>query len=105
GIPVTEPTVWTFIFSVWAYFLPLALVGAWIALAIWDMVRRQDDMSKTAMIIWFFVILLVPIIGVILYFIFGGSKIPGWIRGLIVGGGIAAYLIILVLLLVISGVI
>lgn len=105
GIPVTEPTVWTFIFSVWAYFLPLALVGAWIALAIWDMIRRQDDMSKAAMIIWFFVILLVPIVGVILYFIFGGSKIPGWIRGLVVGGGIAAYLIILGLLLVISGVI
>ena len=105
GIPVTEPTLWTFIFSVWAYFLPLALVGAWIALAIWDMVRRQDEMSRTAMIIWFFVILLIPIVGVILYFAFGGSSIPGWIRGLVVGGGIAAYLIVLIILLFVSGVI
>jgi hypothetical protein len=28
------------------YFLPLALIGAWMALAIWDIGRRRDDMSK-----------------------------------------------------------
>ncbi|MFC2153275.1 PLDc N-terminal domain-containing protein [Actinomycetota bacterium] len=105
GIPVTEPTVWTFIFSVWAYFLPLALVGAWIALAIWDMVRRADDMARGMVILWFFVILLVPILGVIAYFIVGRSQIPAWVRGLVVGGGIAAYGVVFVGLLLISGVV
>lgn len=86
GIPITRPTFWTFIFATWAYFLPLAIVGAWIALAIWDMVKRQDEMSKGLMIAWFFVILLIPSLGVMLYFIFGRSAIPGWLRGLVVGG-------------------
>ncbi|MGI9585692.1 MAG: PLDc N-terminal domain-containing protein [Acidimicrobiia bacterium] len=104
GIPVTQPTFWTFVFATWAYFLPLALVGAWIALAIWDMVRRQDEMSKTALIVWFFVILLVPIIGVMLYFVFGKSGMPGWVRGVVVGGGAAAYLIVLAILFIVSGV-
>lgn len=103
GVPITEPTVWTFLFTLWGYFLPLALVGAWISIAIWDMVRRQDDMSKGATITWFAVILLIPIIGVIAYYIFGKSTIPAWLRGLMVGGGIAAYLIVLAAMLIVSG--
>ncbi|MGI9666371.1 MAG: plastocyanin/azurin family copper-binding protein [Acidimicrobiia bacterium] len=102
-IPVTEPTLWTFLFSTWAYFLPLALVGAWIALAIWDMVRRQDEMSKLMFVVWFFVILLIPILGVIIYLFASKSKIPLYVRGVIVGGGILAYLIVLAVLMVMSG--
>ncbi|MCB1247718.1 MAG: PLDc N-terminal domain-containing protein, partial [Acidimicrobiia bacterium] len=104
GVPVTEPTVWTFLFTLWGYFLPLALVGAWIGLAIWDMVRRQDEISKGWAIAWFAVILLIPILGVIAYFIFGKSTIPAWLRGLVVGGGIAAYLVVLAAMMLISGV-
>lgn len=103
GVPVTDPTLWTFVLTLWGYFLPLALVGAWIALAIWDMVRRQEELSKGAIIGWFAAILLIPIVGVILYFIFGKSTIPAWLRGLIVGGGAAAYLVILVAMLLVSG--
>jgi plastocyanin len=103
GIPVSDPTLWTVFASMWAYFLPLALVGSWIALAIWDMVRRQEDMARTTVILWYFVILLVPIVGVIAYFVFGRSQIPGWMRALIVGGGIGAWLVVMVLLLVFSG--
>jgi plastocyanin len=103
GVPITEPTVWTFLFTLWGYFLPLALVGAWISIAIWDMVRRQDDMSKGVTIAWFAVILLIPILGVIAYYIFGKSLIPAWLRGLMVGGGIAAYLVVLVAMLLVSG--
>lgn len=103
GVPVTEPTVWTFVLTLWGYFLPLALVGAWIGLAIWDMVRREDEMSKGSIIGWFAAILLLPILGVILYYIFGKSAIPAWLRGLVVGGGAAAYLIVLVAMLLVSG--
>jgi len=103
GVPVTDPTIWTFVLTLWGYFLPLALVGAWIGLAIWDMVKRQDEMGKGAIIGWFAAILLIPILGVILYFIFGKSTIPGWLRGVVVGGGIAAYLVVLVAMLLVSG--
>lgn len=104
GIPVTQPTFWTFLFSTWAYFLPLALVGAWIALAIWDMVRRQETMSKGMLVLWFFVILLIPILGVMAYFAFGRSLIPGWIRIVVVAGGTLAYLVVLAILFIVSGV-
>jgi hypothetical protein len=53
GVPITDPTVWTFIFSLWPYFLALALIEAWMALAIWDIVRRQDEMSKGATVGWY----------------------------------------------------
>lgn len=103
GVPITQPTFWTFLFALWGYFLPLALVGAWIGLAIWDMVRRQESMSKGVTIGWFAVILLIPIVGVIAYFIFAKSDIPAWLRGLLVGGGIAAYLVVLVAMMLVSG--
>jgi len=103
GVPITEPTFWTFVFSLWAYFLPLALVGAWMALAIWDIVRRQDEMSKGMTITWYAIILLVPIIGVMAYFVFGKSMIEPWLRGLIVGGGAVAYVVVLAVLLLMSG--
>ncbi len=103
GVPITEPTMWTFLFTLWGYFLPLALVGAWIGLAIWDMVRRHEDMGKAAVIGWFAAILLLPILGVILYFVFGKSAIPGWLRAVVVGGGTAAYLVVVVAMLLISG--
>jgi hypothetical protein len=103
GVPITDPTVWTFIFSLWAYVLPLALIGAWMALAIWDIVRRQDQMSKGATVGWYAVILLIPIFGVVAYFIFGRSKVEPWLRWLIVGGGAAAYVIVMIVLLLVSG--
>ncbi len=103
GVPLTQPTFWTFIFSLWAYFLPLALAGAWIALALWDISRRQDEMSRGMTIGWFFAILLMPFLGVIAYFAFGKSQIEAWLRGLFVGGGAAAYLIVLVALIIFSG--
>jgi uncharacterized BrkB/YihY/UPF0761 family membrane protein len=67
------------------------------------MVRRQEDMSRGLVILWFFIILLIPILGVIAYFVFGKSLVPPWMRWLLVGGGIAAWVIVMVALLVFSG--
>ena len=103
GVPITEPTFWTFVFTLWGYFLPLALVGAWIGLAIWDMVKRNEEMGKGVIVGWFAVILLIPILGVITYHAFTKSSIPAFMRWLIIGGGTAAYLVVLVLMMVVSG--
>jgi plastocyanin len=103
GVPITEPTFWTFLFTLWGYFLPLALVGAWIGLAIWDMVKRNEEMGKGVIVAWFAVILLIPILGVITYHAFTKSSIPAFMRWLIIGGGTAAYLVVLILMMVVSG--
>ncbi len=80
-----------------------ALIGAWMALAIWDIVRRQDDMSRGMTVAWYAIILRVPIVGVMAYFVFGKSEIEAWLRGLIVGGGAIAYIVVLAVLLLVSG--
>jgi hypothetical protein len=41
------------------------------------------------------VVLLVPFLGVIGYHVLGRPKLPGWLRAAVVGGGVAAYLVIL----------
>ncbi len=104
GVPVSEPTAWTLIFSMYAYFLPVVLYAAWVAVAIWDLVR-SDDASRGRVIGWIAVILLIPFLGPIAYYIFGRSKIPAWLRGAVVGGGIGAYLVILAVAAVLGGVV
>ena len=104
GVPISEPTFWTLLFSVYAYFLPVILYAAWVAIAIWDLVRR-DDTSRTTVIGWVAAILLIPFLGPIAYYVFGRSKIPAWLRGTVVGGGIGAYLVILGVAAVLGGVV
>lgn len=80
-------------FGLYAYFLPFVLYAAWVAIALWDLARRED-LGKGAIIAWTGVVLVVPFVGVIGYHVFGRSPIPGWQRATFVGGGLAAYLVI-----------
>jgi plastocyanin len=94
GIPISEPTFWQLVFPLYGYFLPIALYAAWLGLAIWDLARRKA--TRGFVIGWLAVILLVPFLGVIAYLLFGRSRmIPAWFRFTVVGGGIAAYLLVL----------
>ncbi len=95
---------WSIFFGLWAYFLPIMLFGAFVAIAIWDMVRR-DDMSRGAMILWMAVSVIVPFLGVIAYFIFGRSEIPAWQRTTIVAGGVLGWLVILAVGFVMGGIV
>ena len=74
-----------------------------MALAIWDIVRRQDELFKDAPVGLVAVNLLIPILCVASYFIFARSKIEPWLRCLIVGGGTAAYIMVMAVLLLVSG--
>jgi hypothetical protein len=91
-------------FGLYAYFLPFVLYSAWVAISLWDIARRED-LGKGKTQRWIAIILLVPFIGVVLYYILGKSPIPAWQRRAFVGGGFAAYLVILVVGAVVGGIV
>lgn len=91
-------------FGLYAYFLPFVLYAAWVAIALSDLARRTD-LSRLGTVLWIAVILLVPFLGVVLYYLVGRSQIPGWQRLAFVGGGMVAYLVILVAGALVGGVV
>jgi hypothetical protein len=89
--------------GLYAYVLPLALYAAWVVIALWEIIRR-DDLSRGAGIGWMFAILVIPFLGVIAYYVLGKSKIPAAYRWTLLAGGMGVYLLFLVLGLVIGGI-
>jgi hypothetical protein len=103
GLPLLATGFWSVLFGLYAYLLPIVLFAAWTALSLWDLVRR-DDVSRAATVAWIAVILLVPFVGVIAYLLLR-ARFPAWLRGTLVGGGLAAYLLILGIGAVVGGVV
>lgn len=95
---------WSIFFGLWAYLMPFMLFAALLSITLWDLLRR-DDLTKLRMLLWVAISLLVPFVGVIGYFIWGKSEIPGWQRGVIVGGGLGSYLVILVVGVIVGGIV
>ena len=104
GVPILAASAWQVIFGLYGYLLPFALFAAWIALALWDLARR-DDLGRGATVVWVIVVLVVPFLGVIAYHALGRPKIPGWLRATMIGGGIAAYVLILGIGALIGGIV
>jgi plastocyanin len=77
--------------SLYAYALPLILYSAWISIALWDLVR-QDAVPNRVRIAWMAGVIAVPLLGPIAYYAFGRSPIQRSLRLMLVGGGIAIYL-------------
>jgi Phospholipase_D-nuclease N-terminal len=99
GLPLLATGFWSVFFGLYAYLLPFVLLAAWTALALWDLARHAQDegvggLSRGAIIAWIAVILLVPFFGVMAYLLMRAS-LPGWLRATVVGGGLAAYLLIM----------
>ncbi len=90
-------------FGLYAYFLPFVLYAAWVTIALWDLAR--SGRGKGPVIGWSAVILLIPFLGVILYYVIGRSAIPAWQRWTLVVGGLGAYLVILAAGALIGGVV
>ena len=89
GIPLTSTL--TTILGLYGYVFPLVLYAAWIAIALWDLVRR-DELSDRRRIGWMAVVLVVPVLGPVAYFVAGGSGISRAVRWFLVLGGIVIYL-------------
>lgn len=92
------------ILGLYAYVLPMVLYAAWVVIAVWEIVKR-DDLGRGVGIGWMAVILVVPFLGVIVYYIFGRSQVPVAYRWMLLAGGIGAYLVILAIGMLVGGVI
>jgi hypothetical protein len=101
---LSGPSPWQLLFGLYGYLLPFVLYSAWTSLAFWDLARREDA-SRNARLGWVAAILLVPFLGVIAYHAVGKSAIPTWLRAAVVGGGLAAYLLVLGLGAIIGGIV
>jgi plastocyanin len=93
GIPVSSPGLWQLIVGIWGYLLPILLLSSWVALATWDLTRR-DDLDRRGTLLWLTAVFAVPFLGVVAYHAFGRSRIPGWMRGALVGGGFALWVLV-----------
>jgi hypothetical protein len=92
GVPLVATTWWSLLLGLYAYVLPFVLYAAWVAVAMWDLVRRESEPTRTR-VGWLAVVLLVPFAGPLLYFAIGRSPIPAAMRLALTLGGIAAYLV------------
>jgi len=82
--------------GLYATVLPFAILAAWLALALWDISRRSADgvMATGPAVGWTLGVLFVPVVGVAGYLV-GVSSFPRWLSATFVGGGVGAYLVIL----------
>jgi hypothetical protein len=101
GIPLAT-SWWALILGLYGYLLPFVLYAAWVSVALWDLIR-QESAAIPHRARWMAVVLLVPFLGPIIYFVWGGSPIPKQLRLMLVVGGMAAYLVIAALAALLGG--
>ena len=101
GLGLANPVLES-ILGFYMYLLPLSLYAVWLSVATWDLVRRSDLKGGTR-IGWMAVIYLIPILGPLVYYLFGRSEIQRSTRlALVIGVPVLYILIAVVLLLTIS---
>jgi plastocyanin len=102
GVPLIASSWWSLLLGLYGYILPFVLYAAWVAISMWDLIRREAD-SIPERVRWMAVVLLVPFAGPLLYFGFGRSSIPSQLRLMLTVGGVLAYVVFLVLGLLFGG--
>jgi plastocyanin len=84
------------ILSLYAYLLPALLYVSWVAVAAWDLMRREDITIRRR-VLWLLAVIAIPLVGPIAYYVAGGSPIPRALRITFVLGGVVVYLLVTVL--------
>ena len=102
GVPLLGTSWWSLLLGLYGYILPFVLYASWVAVATWDLIRREADAIGNRAG-WMALVLVVPFVGPLLYFAFGGSQIPAPLRLMLTAGGTAAYLIFVVIGTVLAG--
>jgi hypothetical protein len=95
GVPLAT-TWWGLLIGLYGYALPVILYSAWVSIALWDLLRREDEpIGRRAG--WMAGIVLVPVAGPVAYYWAGGSRIPAQLRLVLVAGAAAVYLVFVAL--------
>jgi Phospholipase_D-nuclease N-terminal len=102
GVPLLATTWWSLLLGLYGYVLPFVLYASWVAVAMWDLIRRESDPVRERAW-WMAIAIVVPFAGPLIYFGFGGSAIPAPLRLMLTAGGVIAYLVFLVLALGFGG--
>jgi peptidoglycan/LPS O-acetylase OafA/YrhL len=89
------------LFSLYATVLPFAILGAWMAVSLWDLARRED-LGRGAAIGWSAAVLVVPVVGAAGYLL-SSRTLPTWLGVTYVVGGLAAYLVVVGLTAAVGG--
>jgi hypothetical protein len=92
GVPIAA-SWWSLALGLYAYVLPVMLYVTWVAVAVWDLIR-QESLPVSTRVRWLLVVLIVPFLGPIIYFIWGRSPIPRELRLMLTAGGVVAYVVI-----------
>jgi phospholipase D-like protein len=100
GIPLAT-SWWGVLLGLYAYALPLILYSAWVSIALWDLVR-QDAVPNRTRIWWMVAVIAVPLLGPIAYYVWGRSPIQRSLRVMLVAGGLAIYVALAALAVVIG---
>ena len=101
GMPLAT-SWWSLLLGLYAYILPFVLYASWVAVALWDLIR-QESAPLPHRTRWMLVVLVVPFVGPLLYFAFGGSPIPRQLRLVLTAGGVLVYVVIVALSAVFGG--
>jgi hypothetical protein len=95
GMPLAT-SWWSLLLGLYGYVLPFVLYAAWVAIAMWDLLR-QESASIPHRARWMLIVMVVPFAGPLLYFAFGRSPIPRQLRLMLTAGGVLVYVVFLVL--------
>jgi hypothetical protein len=98
----TAYTIFQILLALFGNFLFFTLYAAWVAIALWEIAHR-DDLSSRAQFGWGALVIAVPIIGPIVYYFTGKSKLTRDVRlGLVVGAPLLL-IVVTVALVVLAG--
>lgn len=80
-----------FLLGLYAELLPIALYAAWLSLGFWDL-ARNEKLSNPAKLLWMVILVVIPILGPIAYYLFGRSQLSRSFRVMFVIGAPVLYL-------------
>ena len=93
GVPLFASSWWSLLLGLYGYILPFVLYASWVAIAMWDLIR-QESLPISFRTRWMLIVLVVPFVGPIIYFIWGRSPIPRQLRLVLTAGGVVVYAVV-----------
>ena len=89
-------------FGLVGWLMPFTLFAAWVALALLDVVRRED-LASAGKVGWTAGVLVVPFVGAAGYLLAGRSQLPAWLRWTVVVGGTVVLVVVVAASAVVAG--